>query len=282
MAAFWTHWGVCQAKQAGEALLLAAQHAARAGDNGLRCRALGWYAMTLLYGPQPAVTITRELDAIDRQEPGPYLLACVHRTRGEVARLRGDLARAHAMADQANEGFRVLGNRLMASLCWMTTGWWSLQHGDLARGRDVLLQCDAALEQLGARDYRSTAQALLAQAYSELGDSDAALSAIERCEALGGPEDLTNLVLTHLASSRLALAAGDWTTAQRSANSAIDYASRTDFSILHGDAHIGAARIHAALGDRERAAVEARRALDVYVAKQDRPGIARASGLMQK
>ena len=54
----------------------------------------------------------------------------------------------------------------------------------------ALQRSDAILAALGERALRSTTQALLAQAYWQLGNTAAAAAAIELTEELGDPADL--------------------------------------------------------------------------------------------
>ena len=73
MASFWAHWGRSQALPAARELRLAAEHAARAGDNGLRERAPGWLVAALLWGPFDAGTMSRELETLEREpDTGPF------------------------------------------------------------------------------------------------------------------------------------------------------------------------------------------------------------------
>jgi ATP/maltotriose-dependent transcriptional regulator MalT len=135
---------------------------------------------------------------------------------------------------------------------------------------------------MGERAYRSTLQSLLAWAYQLLGDRDAALVAIDLSEELGGPEDVINFANTHGVRARLALAAGEGDTAERWARSAVRYAFMTDFPITRGDAELDLARVLGAVGRQDEASSEARKALECYEVKSDRPGATRARMVLEE
>jgi ATP/maltotriose-dependent transcriptional regulator MalT len=133
---------------------------------------------------------------------------------------------------------------------------------------------------LGASVYRSTAQALLAQAYSRLGNTAAATAAIDLSEELGGPEDVVNLIITHGVRARLALADGDGEAAERWARSAVEYASRTDDMTRQANTKLDLARVLTALERPEAAIPEARAALDLCLTKGDQPGADQTRALL--
>jgi hypothetical protein len=117
----------------GEQLRLAAEHAANAGDEGLRSQALGWYVPALMWGPADPGVFAEELDAIERDEPYPYVAAWVAVGRAELARLdtRFDDARRHIQ--QAIELFSAMGIHTLAAACQMQLVETELSAGEPAR-----------------------------------------------------------------------------------------------------------------------------------------------------
>ena len=70
-----------KATPAAEQARLAAEHAGRAGDEGLQSRALAMYLTSIMYGRQDAQAIQQELDRIEDVKPGSYLAARIDLTR---------------------------------------------------------------------------------------------------------------------------------------------------------------------------------------------------------
>jgi class 3 adenylate cyclase/tetratricopeptide (TPR) repeat protein len=283
MASFWAHWGGSQALPAALELRLAAHHAARAGDNGLRARALGWQVAALLWGPFDAETLARELEALEReQDTGPFLAASVTLLRGEIARLRGDLDEALAFTSDAREQFRALGGYVMVGGSDQLIARLHLLAGNPARARDLLLTSDAAFERVGDRGFRSTTLAMLAQVRELLGDHEGAGAAIELCEEIGGQDDVINYAITHAVRARLALAERDSEAAERWARSAVARAFETDFTFVRGETLLTLAFVLEKLGRREQSMTQARSALELYEAKCDRLGASQARALLER
>jgi DNA-binding SARP family transcriptional activator/class 3 adenylate cyclase len=278
-----------KATPAAEQARLAAEHAGRAGDEGLQSRALGMYLTSIMYGRQSAQAIEHELDRIDGVKPGSYLAACIDLTRGELERLKGRFDDARRRMTCAVDGFHTLGMPWHVAQCEQDLGRMELCAGDATAALASLRRSDAILSQLGERGRRSTTQAHIAQANEVLGDRGAAVAAIELAEELGAPEDVLNFVITHQVRARLALGDGDPALARRWAQSAVDYASHTDYIVFQATARLELARVESALGELEAADSCAQAALELFSLKGDQPGaeqsralLARLAQLLQK
>jgi class 3 adenylate cyclase/DNA-binding SARP family transcriptional activator len=280
MVAYYLHWLKYLGTPAGDELRLAAQHARNAGDDGLRERALAGYVTTLRHGQADARTIAQALDEIDREYHGPYLAASVDSMRGEVARLDGRFSDARQLHRRAIEGFRSLGLPEMEAGYEQWRADLELSAGDPAAALAAVQRSDAILAQLGERALRSTTQALLAQSHSRLGNTPAAIAAIELSEELGGSDDVVNLIITHGVRAHLALADGDGEAAERWARSAVDHASRTDDPVEQAKTKLELARVLNALERPEAAIPEAEAALDLFLTKGDRPGADQTRALL--
>ena len=282
MVAYYLHWLKGLGTAAGDELRLAAQHARNAGDDGLRERALAAYVGTLRHGQADARTIAQALDAIEREQPGPYLAASVDSMRGELARLDGRFSEARRLAQRATDGFRSLGLLEMAAGYEQWRASLEMSARDPAAALAALQRSDAILAQLGERGLRSTTQAHLAQAYWHLGNTAAASAAIELSEELGGTDDVVNFIITHGVRARLALSDGDGEAAERWARSAVDRASRTDDPVDQANTKLDLARVLIALDRPEEAIPEARAALELFLTKGDRPGADQTRALLDE
>ena len=280
--AFSLHWLKCLATPACDEMRRAAEHARNAGDDGLRERALAGYVETLPFGQADARTIADALDAIEREQPGPYLAASVDGGRAEVARLNGRFSDARRLAQRASKGWRSLGLPEMEAGGEQGRGWLELSAGDPAAALAALRGSDAILAQLGARAVRSTTQALLAQAYWRLGNIAAAIAAIELSDELGDTEDVVNFIITDGVRAQLALADGDSEAAENWARSAVDHASMTDNLVQQANTKLNLARVLTALERPEAAILEAQAALDLFLTKGDRPGVDQTRALLHE
>jgi tetratricopeptide (TPR) repeat protein len=274
------HLMACQATPMAEELRMAAEYARAAGDTGTEAQALGWYMTSLFLGKTPADEVAEALNAIESEQPGPYLGAMVDHARADLCGLAGRLEEARLLAQRVCGQLEALGQHVLRGGHMQHWGRLELQAGNPSGARDVLLEADAILAEAGESSFRSTVQALLASAYERLGERDAALAAIEVTERLGAKEDLANFILTHSVRARLALTDGDLAEAERWARSAADYAARTDFVVSQGEAKLELAQVLAAAGGREEALGHAQEALALFEAKGDQPHAAEARAVL--
>ena len=268
-------------RPAAQEVRVAAEHARMAGDSGLRSRALGAYAATLVYGPTPATEMKTELDQIERDASGAYLRAFIEVGRAEAERLQADFEAARSFARRAIESFASLGLTLESS-GWQLLVEIELSAGDAEAALAVQLRSDAILAAVGEVGFRSTTQARLAEVHELLGDHAAARAAIDFSDRLTSPDDEINFAITHRVRARLALAEGDADAALRWARSAVEHAFRTDFSVYRAKARLELGHVLAELGHPGQAAPEARAALELFEAKGDRPGAAGAQTFLDR
>lgn len=274
------HWVASQWTLAGEQARLAAEHAERAGDEGVHSRALAFYVGCIVYGQADVAAIGRELDAIEREDPGPSLAARVGWARGQLARFEGRFADARALIKRALEDFHALGMRELEAGCDSELGVSELAADDPAEALVWLLRSDAILAELGQHALRSTTQARIAQAHSWLNEPGAARAALELAERLTTSEDRLTFAITDRVRARLALADGDSEGAIRWASSAVAHASHIDSLEVRADATLDLARVLDAADRRNDAVPAARAALELFTAKGHRPGADKARALL--
>ena len=274
------HWVASQWTLAGDEARLAAEHADRAGDESIRSRALAFYVGCIVYGQADVVAIARELDAIERDSPGPSLAARVELARGQLGRLEGRFADAREFMQRAREGFQALGMRELEAACDSELGVAELSAGDPAAALPWLLRSDKLLAELGQHALRSTTQAVIAQTHASLNNPTEARAAIGLAERLSAPEDILNFAITHRVRARLALSEENPEAAVRWARSATAHAFRIDSLEVRADAALELARVLGAVGRQDEALPEARTALELFSAKGHRPGIGKARTLL--
>lgn len=268
------HWLRSCAAPAGEHAALAAEHARRAGDEGIRARALGFYLVSLLFGPINAEQIAVEVDAIDREAQGALLNVWLDTARGRLADFAGRFDEARSLTERSVDTLLEMGMMTLAGGQYQSLATVRRRAGDRPGALAALQEGDRILADLDERSYRSTTQAMIAEEHAVAGDRTSALAALALAENLGAPEDTINFALTHGVRARLALAEGDDVQAERWARSALDYADQTDFFWTRAEAKLLLARVLLASGRSTEAAHELEDSEAIYRAKGDAPGAA--------
>ena len=254
-----------------EHMALAADYAQRAGDEGLRARALSWYVSALWHGLASAEEVRRAIEAVDRDDQGAYQAGGIDLGRGWLAQADGDFQRAREFVRGARDIYTEMGAPVMAGACHQELGDIELVAGDPDAAAEVLRRGDQLLVELVEYSYRSTVVAMLAWANALRGDREGALAAVALAEELSAPEDILNFIYTHQVRSALALAERDLDAAERWARSALDYALTTNLYASVGQAQLQFSRVMAARGRIKEAEDAARAAVDVFERKGDRP-----------
>ncbi len=281
MVSFQGNWSRSLATPAAAEALLAAEHAHRAGDEGTRARALTWRLAALAIGERHTDEVAREAEAIAAEVSGPSALAWIDLVRGENQELHGRFDAARKLIERAIDALDSMGQVVLAAGAAQILARIEIIAGDPARARALLEQADRTLAEVGDRGYRSTTLALLADAAEQLGDADAARSAIELSEELSASEDVVNYAITNTVRARLALAERDHETAERMARRAVEFAYQTDFYRQRGQAHVILGHVLSARGRSNEAATAAQAAFTIFTAKGDQPRAAIARSLLE-
>jgi len=281
-AACLMRWDEGRMASAWEHSRLAAEHARAAGDRGLRTRMLALSVSVLCTGPLDARAIARELDAMEREQPGLYLRAFIELGRSGVALLDGLFDDARQLIENALEITRALGMRYHEGGFLMFVGFIELAAGDYAAAHAGFLRADAIQTETGDRSFRAFTQAMLAHIAALAGDRARAQAGIEFAERLAGPDESLVNARTRAIRARFALADGDAAAAERWARSAVHNTCLTDNVEEQANAKLELARILATLGRSAEARVEAQAGLDLYRAKGSRPGEAEAQALLDE
>jgi hypothetical protein len=281
MVAWVAHWLACQATPAARELRLAADHARRAGDEGLRARALAHYVAALVYGPTHADAMAAELEQLERESQGAFLQGSLDFGRSEVERLDGRLAEAGRSAQRAIDTLGALRNTMQIR-GYNQLAAVELSAGDRTAALAALERSDAIAQEFGERSMRATTQARIAEVQALLGNYDAARAAIEQSDELSAPEDVINFAITHRLRAQLALIDGDRGEAERWARSAVRHAFLTDFASFRATSKLEVALVLQALERRDEAEIEAREALAISDAKGDRAAVARAQHVLDE
>ena len=281
MTAYTVLWLASRATRAAEEARLAAEHARRAGDEGLRSRALIVLGGALCLGPAPVSEIAAHTDAVDRQDPGPLLAAFQPIGKAWLARFDGRFDDAVAHAERGIELIGAL-QKSLAETMYQLVADIQLTAGNAETALTAIRRADAPLAAEGERANRSTVQAMLAEISQALGDHQGALAAAELSDELSADVDVINSAITHRVRAGLARSSGDFQNAEKWARSAVQYAFQTDFPSYQSAAKIELARVLRELERCAEASTEAREAVAISEAKGDKPQAALAQSVLDE
>jgi class 3 adenylate cyclase len=267
----------CRIAEGETAAAEAIGHARLAGDDPTEGWSRGLLAQAAFWGPVPAADGIRRCRALLAQAGG--------NRRAEVAALQA-LAGLQAMAGEpqaalATAGRAVavaddLGANRLAALARQFAAAAALLAGDPAAAERHLRWGIRVLERQGESGMRSNLTADLAHVLHALGRGEEALRQARVSRGLAARDDLFAQVRWRGAAARALAADGRLEEAARLAGEAVTIAGPTDMLAMRGDALLDLAAVAAAAGRDGDAAEAASAALELYLAKGNLPGAARA------
>jgi tetratricopeptide (TPR) repeat protein len=226
---------------------------------------IGWRTTGRLYGTTPIPQFLAWLDQEEAREPTNIFF---RRDRALALAMvgRSDEARAIVVAARA-----ALVDRGASVQAAVTAGISSVEvellAGDLAAAVRVGEEACRLLGEMGERSFRSTAAALLARAYFELGRLDDADLWADRAAALGASDDaLTQLLLRQVRARVLSLRAKH-AEAARLAHEAIAIADRTEMLNEQAGSYADLGEVLFLASRRDEAAIALEQALARYERK---------------
>jgi class 3 adenylate cyclase len=267
----------CRIAEAEAAAGQAIAHARLAHDEAAESWARGLLAQSAFWGPVPAADGIRRCQELLAQAAGNrrselmalQSLAGLQAMAGQTDQAAASVARVLALAGDLGENRVAALAREFAALALALAGDPGAAERQLRWGIRVL-------ERQGESGLRSNLTADLAHVLHDLGRPDEALEAALASRDLAADDDLYAQVRWHGAAAR-ALAAHDRVEeAEPLAAVAVAVADPTDVLSMRADALLDRAAVAAAAGRPADARADALAALDLYQAKGNLPGAARA------
>ena len=136
--------------------------------------------------------------------------------------------------------------------------------GRLDEAADTWREVNALLESTGHMSFLSTALSGFAQTLYRLGALDEAERLCVEGEEMGAAEDVINFSRGRRLRAVIAADRGDFEQAEELVQSALEYASRTDFPIEHAETHEAYAHVLRSAGRNDDARAEYQHALAVW------------------
>jgi tetratricopeptide (TPR) repeat protein len=191
-------------------------------------------------------------------------LATQYRLRGDVTLAGGQVALAVAAAEASKQPLTIARAAVIAAVHSIVTG------GDIGRAHRVLLRADRLVSPAAPIGLRRTILFNLANASLYLGDTDAAIDALERHRALraedGSPQNAVtvefNLLIARLMMNERRPTAGAREQLMASAESVLTEARNLHEPLVEAQAHQVLGDL-SARGDPDRAAVHLQRCLEL-------------------
>jgi class 3 adenylate cyclase/tetratricopeptide (TPR) repeat protein len=263
-------WLRARARETGDLLRRAREHARRAGDTRLDAEATRWLYVTSIFGPDRPEDVLHEIDALLASGPGRMLEASALNARGAFEVMLGRLADARRSIDRAIALNRELGFAVQAAAIDSHTGAYIDEvAGDLDAAAERHEAAMRELERIGEKGYLSTVAAMLANLRYARGEYEEAGRLARLAEEAAAPDDFASQIQLRAARAQVQARSGRFEEGEATAREAIALAEQTDFLQIHGRAYLALAevlRLAGRPGDA-RAAIEA--ALALYERKGD-------------
>jgi len=267
-ARFNVHWIQSRSIPAHAAILEMREHARRSGDLGvLRTSLVRGYGV-LMFGHVPVDEVLHELEQMrEAAEESVTVREVMLATKGYTLGLQGRFAEGLALLAESRAILVELGKRVGQGASAHGTASTALRAGDVATAVAELRRSVQELEELGEQGFRSTSLAFLAVAYEAAGELEEAERAALAAEEMSAPEDYINFAMGRSTRALVLAARGELDEAERLARDAVDYAYRTDFPLVRGDACAAQARVLFRAGEEDEAERLLDQAVECYKAK---------------
>jgi class 3 adenylate cyclase/tetratricopeptide (TPR) repeat protein len=267
VAYFALAWVADMRGQMGRGLEAHERSAEHARRSGFPNEAIGWRATCRLLGPTPVSEALPWLEAQQERWGSSHALRSV---RAEALAMLGrfDEARKIVAEVRSQLADRGGGIQLGTATAHVSVGV-ELLAGDPAAAVELGEQGCRLLDELGEHSLLSTAAAMLAQAYYQLGRLGAADAWAGRAAELGASDDVSTQMLWRQVRAKVLASRRDQGEAERLAREAIAYGEKSDFLNFQGDAYADLAEVLMLAGRGAEAAKALKQALERYERKEN-------------
>ena len=228
-------------------------------------------------GPMPVKQALERLDALDPGARDSLLAAAsVDGARARLLACQGNFEQARELARAAYETLRSAGSTVTAAGMSLSRALIEERAGDIVAAEQALRAGLAELEGSDERAFSATITAYIAQFLYEQGRHDEAYELCATVRELSPPEDAVNFVYADGIEGAVLSHRGDVERGRSLLLAALERADRSDFFFCRAAMRILVAEAHTAAGDADAGRSYALEALDIYAAKGDIAGGARA------
>jgi tetratricopeptide (TPR) repeat protein len=263
MLVFGVEWMQSRARPALAALERVMELAVACGEPAIANRAITSSAGPLLYGPFRPDEIRLRFERL-RAHPSPLAEQAGQMMEAHLLRLQGRFDEALEIFWRADELRGQLGVEVIRSVLRQWPAEVDVLRGRPAQAVLAFREIESELARLRETSFRSTILIQLAYAlYADGKPEEAEQRAIEG-EELGAVEDIVNFAYGRALRARIAADRGAGDEAERLAREALEFASPTDFPVVHAAVHAATAWALARAGRLEDANAALGRAVALY------------------
>jgi class 3 adenylate cyclase/tetratricopeptide (TPR) repeat protein len=267
----------CQAEASFDAVRRAADHARRAGDRRLLAEAQRSQLGAAAVGPQPRAVVEQIIEEAARSNEAPAMAANILFERSTLAQFDGRFEEARRLILEAQSVLGESGDEMRYIAVGGRMATIEIAADDPDAAIRILRASRQGLADLGEYGFRSSLTADLADALYRAGQSDEAERMASEAAAETAPDDIVNFIIIPAVLARIHADRGDFESALRLADEAVQTAYRTDHPHEHARAELARAHVLAASRREDEARQAALRALACYELKGNHASAARVT-----
>jgi class 3 adenylate cyclase/tetratricopeptide (TPR) repeat protein len=272
------HWFTLNATETIAAGERGLEHLARIGRGGRIEVELVWLIRAAyVLGPTPVPEALARLQVLDASVGDSLVMkASGDGARARLIAMQGRIDDARGLAASARETVRSAGMTVSAAGMTMYSAWVEQRAGDTEAWERALRDGLAELEGSDERAFAATITGYLAQCLCEQGRYDEAIDLCPVVRETSPPDDIVNFIYADMVEGYVLARRGRLDEALDLLVRALERADATDFFFSRAEARLSLADALALADEDDRARAVAHEALEIYDAKGDSTGEARA------
>jgi class 3 adenylate cyclase/tetratricopeptide (TPR) repeat protein len=226
------HWIRCRAVET----LAAAEQAVAARRRVGSHPGYMWILGPLGHGPFKPEEVRQRFASLLEQDQGRYLAAIARVTESSLLSREGRFDESFAAWAEADARLAELGQTFMRTIMAAERGMIAWAQGDLERAERAIRAEYDRLGEMGEAGFRSTMAINLGTIAYELGRPEEATTLAHAGEEMGGPDDLTNMVIGPALRAKILADQGDVAKAEELARRSVELAQTGDLPEMRAQA----------------------------------------------
>jgi class 3 adenylate cyclase/tetratricopeptide (TPR) repeat protein len=278
------HWFTLNATETIAASERGLEHLARIGRRGRVEAELVWLIRAgYVLGPTPVAEALARLDELETIVGDSLVMqASSDGSRARLIAMQGRIEEARQLAAAARETVRSAGMTVSAAGMSMYSAWVEQHAGDTEAWEQALRDGLAELEGSDERAFTATITGYLAQCLCEQGRYDEAFELCPVVRETSPSDDMVNFIYADMIEGYVLVRRGRFDEGLDLLVRALERSDTTDFFVSRAEVRLSMGDALALAGEHDRASTVAREALEIFDAKGDVTGAARARDRMAR